>query len=239
MPADIFLTTKASSIKGLMLFLCLITFISCQPEQTDNNQEPKTKEIKSSQLTEEALQEERFILVFGNSLAAGYGLEEEYSFPSLIQKRIDSLGLNYTVVNAGLSGETTSGGNNRIDWVLKQSVDIFILELGGNDVLRGFDLKSTEANLRSIIIKVRKSKPEATIILTGMLAPQNLGEEYTSTFALIYPRLAKEFNTGLIPFLLDDVAAIPELNLPDGIHPNEAGAKIVMENVWRVLEGYL
>jgi acyl-CoA thioesterase-1 len=181
----------------------------------------------------------KFILVFGNSLTAGYGLEESQSFPSLLQERIDSLGLAYSVINAGLSGETTAGGLERIDWVLSQEIDVFILELGANDVLRGLPMEQTEKNLGGIIEKVRSKYAEIPIILAGMQAPPNMGTEYTSAFQEIYPRLAEKYNTGLVPFLLEGVASIPELNLTDGIHPNARGQVIVRDNVWEVLEEYL
>ncbi len=182
---------------------------------------------------------EKTIIFFGNSLTAGYQLEEAQSFPSLIQDVIDSLDMEYRVVNAGLSGETTSGGLNRVDWVLRQGVDIFVLELGGNDVLRGFELTDTRTNLAGILDKVQASYPEAQLVVAGMQAPPNMGDEYTTEFANIYPALAQEYNAALIPFLLDGVAAIPELNLPDGIHPNVEGQRIVRDNVWRVLQPLL
>lgn len=179
------------------------------------------------------------IVFFGNSLTAGYGLEEEQSFPSVIQKRIDSLRMPFVVVNAGLSGETSAGGNSRIDWVLKQDMDLFVLELGANDALRGLDAKATLENLRGILTKVRVKHPDIPLIVAGMLAPPNLGLDYTRIFEQNYQTLAKEFNAGLIPFLLANVAAVPSLNQPDGIHPTAEGAKIVAENVWAELKKYL
>lgn len=179
------------------------------------------------------------IVFFGNSLTAGYGLEEEQSFPAVIQRRIDSLKMPFVVVNAGLSGETSAGGNSRIDWVLNQSMDVFVLELGANDALRGLEVKATLDNLRSILSKVRAKHPNIPLIVAGMLAPPNLGANYTQTFEQNYKTLAKEFNAGLIPFLLENVAANPALNQPDGIHPTAEGAKIVADNVWAVLSNYL
>lgn len=179
------------------------------------------------------------IVFFGNSLTAGYGLEEEQSFPSVIQKRIDSLRMPFVVVNAGLSGETSAGGNSRIDWVLKQDMDLFVLELGANDALRGLDAKATLENLRGILTKVRVKHPDIPLIVAGMLAPPNLGLDYMRIFEQNYQTLAKEFNAGLIPFLLANVAAVPSLNQPDGIHPTAEGAKIVAENVWAELKKYL
>lgn len=232
---------RPNSIVSLpfVAMIFLLSFTGCKGKQSNK---PEVEQKVQKETTQpKTIQEagEKVILIFGNSLTAGYGLEEHESFPSLIQKRIDSLALNYTVVNAGLSGETTAGGNGRIDWVLKQPVDVFVLELGGNDVLRGLDLGQTEKNLRAILTKVRKLHPEIPIILAGMQAPPNMGEEYTTQFASIYPKLANEYDAGLIPFLLDGVAGNPGLNLPDGIHPNAKGQKIVVENVWVVLKSYL
>jgi acyl-CoA thioesterase-1 len=194
-----------------------ITIQGCKSKQessiqVDNKAENNDQNTPS--VAEEAKQaDKKTILFFGNSLTAGYGLDEEQSFPALIQQRIDSLGLAYLVVNAGLSGETTSGGLNRIEWVLKQKVDIFVLELGANDVLRGLDLKATESNLKAILDKVKSKYPDVKLMLAGMQAPPNMGNDYTRQFAAIFPRLAKQYNAALIPFLLKDVAAIPSLNL--------------------------
>ncbi len=184
-------------------------------------------------------QDEKTILFFGDSITAGYGLETEQAFPALIEQKIDSLGYNYRVVNAGLSGETSAGGLRRVDWILQQSVDIFILELGGNDGLRGIDPESTKENLQSIINKVEETIPEATIILTGMQAPPNMGQDYTEAFHQVFHDLAETNDVVFLPFILEGVAGEPDLNLPDGIHPTEEGHKILAENVWRVLKPIL
>ncbi|MEM1135048.1 MAG: arylesterase [Bacteroidota bacterium] len=178
------------------------------------------------------------IVFFGNSLSAGYGLDdpENQSFPGIIREKLTDLALDYSVVNAGLSGETTAGGKNRIDWILKQSVDIFILELGGNDGLRGIDTKETKKNLQVIIDVVKNKYPDAKIILAGMEAPPNMGDVYTGDFRSIYPDLAEKNNIALIPFLLQNVGGETHLNQTDGIHPNVAGHKIVAENVWAILK---
>jgi acyl-CoA thioesterase-1 len=189
--------------------------------QTDAN--PPAKKVKN-------------ILIFGNSLTAGYGLEPAESYPSQLQNRIDSLQLPYKIINAGLSGETTSGGNSRLDWVLKNTVDIFILELGGNDGLRGIPAAETRKNLQAMIDKVKTKYPEAKIILAGMQVPPSMGKKYADEFKVIYPELAKKNKVGLIPFLLENVGGEPTLNQKDGIHPNAEGAKIVADNVWEVLE---
>ena len=187
--------------------------------------------------TDSTTEKQARIVFFGNSLTAGYGLDEEQSFPSLIQDRIDSLGLPYQVINAGLSGETSAGGLSRIDWILQQPIDVFVLELGGNDALRGFELSATRENLQGILDKVKAKYPEAQLVVAGMEAPPNMGEAYTREFRTIYPALAEQNDAALIPFLLADVGGIPRLNLADGIHPNADGQQIVRENVWAVIGG--
>ncbi|WP_091405374.1 arylesterase [Aquimarina amphilecti] len=177
------------------------------------------------------------ILCFGDSLTAGYGLDDiNDAYPAVLQNRLDSLGLAYTVINSGLSGETTAGGKSRISWVLNQKVDVFILELGANDGLRGVPLTETRNNLQSIIDAVRKKNSETTIILAGMQLPPNMGPEYITEFRNIFPDLAQKNKLALIPFLLKDVGGIPELNQADGIHPTIEGQKILADNVWEVLK---
>lgn len=183
----------------------------------------------------------RHIVFFGDSLTAGYGLDapEREAYPALIQQRIDAAHLPYRVVNAGLSGETTSGGVRRIDWILRQPVDIFVLALGGNDGLRGVDPAVTRANLQLIIDRVRTKYPSAKIVLAGMQMPTSMGERYTTAFREIYPALAKNNHTALVPFLLQDVGAVPEFNQPDLIHPNAAGHEKLAANVWATLQPLL
>ncbi len=176
------------------------------------------------------------ILFFGDSLTAGYGLSTEEAFPAVVEKNLNKKGKPTKVVNAGLSGETSAGGLARIDWVLRQPVDIFILELGANDGLRGPPLDQTRKNLQAIIDKVKAKYPKTKVVVTGMMVPPNLGEKYTREFQGIFPDLAKKNNAALIPFLLKDVAGIEKLNLPDGIHPNPEGHKIVAQNVMKVIE---
>lgn len=178
----------------------------------------------------------KYIIFFGNSLSAGYGVEPSEAFPALIQNRLDSLGLSYTVVNAGVSGETTATGDSRVAWVMSQQpVDIFVLELGGNDGLRGIPVSETKKNLLSIIDKVRAAHPKAEIILAGMMVPPNMGPSYSKSFLEVYPAVAKEKNVKLIPFLLENVGGEDSLNQADGIHPTPEGHKLVTENVWDVL----
>jgi acyl-CoA thioesterase I len=175
------------------------------------------------------------IVFFGNSLTAGYGLDPSEAFPALIQARIDSLKLPYKVINAGLSGETSSGGKSRIDWILQQPVDVFILELGANDGLRGIPVSETARNLQSIIDQVRQKYPEAKLLLLGMEVPPNMGKKYTSEFRQVFRDLAEKNSLLFVPFLLDGVGGVPELNLADGIHPTAEGHKILAKNVWEVL----
>lgn len=219
---------------GLVYFLAVI-LMACgggkksaseQKNATATNANPPAKKVKN-------------ILIFGNSLTAGYGLEPPESYPSQLQNRIDSLHLPYKIINAGLSGETTSGGNSRLDWVLKNTVDIFILELGGNDGLRGIPATETRKNLQAMIDKVQAKYPEAKIILAGMQVPPSMGKKYANEIKVIYPELAQQNNVGLIPFLLENVGGEVKLNQKDGIHPNAEGAKIVANNVWEVLEAFL
>jgi acyl-CoA thioesterase-1 len=178
----------------------------------------------------------RTILVLGNSLAAGLGLDPSQAFPAVLQQKIDSLGWPFQVVNAGLSGETTAGGLRRIDWLLQRPVDVLILELGGNDGLRGVPVETTEENLKAIIDKTRARYPDARIVLAGMQMPPNLGADYTRRFRDVYPKVADEKDAALIPFLLEGVGGVASMMQGDGIHPTAAGQRIVAQNVWAVLE---
>jgi acyl-CoA thioesterase I len=179
------------------------------------------------------------ILFFGDSLTAGYGLSPEDAFPALIEKKLSKNRKPGKVVNAGLSGETSAGGLSRIDWVLRQPVDIFVLELGANDGLRGLPLEQTQKNLQAIIDKVKAKYPKAKIVIAGMMVPPNMGQAYAMKFKAIFPELAKKNNATLLPFLLQDVAGNEKLNLADGIHPNTEGHKIVAENVYKVISPLL
>ncbi|RMF29947.1 MAG: arylesterase [Bacteroidetes bacterium] len=223
------------------LYACLFALsllLGCGEKSTSNSS-PAPTPPTPSKTGEEAPPSRKTIVFFGNSLTAAYGLDPEQGFVSLLQARIDSLGLPWQTVNAGLSGETSAGGLERVDWILRQPVDIFVLELGGNDGLRGIDPAATYANLAGIIRKVKAAYPDARIVLAGMEAPPNMGPRFTSEFRAVFPRLAREYDLPLIPFLLEGVGGVPELNLPDGIHPNAQGQKIVAENVWKVLEPLL
>jgi acyl-CoA thioesterase I len=175
------------------------------------------------------------ILFLGTSLTAGYGVGAEFAYPAVIQQKLDSAGFPLRVINAGISGETSAGGLRRLDWSLQQPIDILVLELGANDGLRGLSIAALRDNLEEIIERTRQRYPDAAIVIAGMEAPPNLGVQYTQQFRRTFRTLADQHDAALVPFLLADVAAIPELNQNDGIHPNIAGQKRVAENVWRVL----
>ena len=181
------------------------------------------------------------ILFYGDSLTAGYGLDDAstQAFPGLIQQKITAAALPYRVINSGLSGETSAGGLRRIDWVLRVPVDIFVLELGGNDGLRGLSPAVAAKNLQGIIDRVRAKNPAVKIIITGMQMPVSMGEDYRQKFAAIFPALAETNQATLLPFLLENVGGEPELNLPDGVHPTAAGHRIVADNVWTALRPLL
>lgn len=181
----------------------------------------------------------KIILFFGNSLTAGYGVNPSQAFPALIQERIDSLKLPYKVINAGLSGETSAGGRSRIGWILRQPVDIFVLELGANDGLRGIPVPATSVNLQAILDSVKTKYPSARLVLAGMQIPPSMGIKYTTDFKEAFRQLAEKNNVHLIPFILEGVGGVPELNQSDGIHPTPKGHRIVEENVWKILKGLL
>jgi acyl-CoA thioesterase-1 len=185
--------------------------------------------------------EPQTIVFFGDSLTAGYGLENPNaaSYPTLIQKKIDAEKLPWRVVNSGLSGETTAGGLRRVDWILRQPVDLFVLALGANDGLRGISPAVSKQNLEQILTRVRTRYPAAVLVIAGMQMPPQMGPEFTAAFGRMYPDVAEKFQAKLIPFLLANVGAVPELNQGDGIHPNPAGHALVAENVWKVLRPLL
>lgn len=222
---------------SILFFVLIFTFCGCgnNVKKTADTEKDTVKEASTQTSTQ------KNILFFGNSLTAGYGLDDpaDESFPAIIQQKIDSLKLPYKAVNGGLSGETTSDGKNRIGWTLKQPVAIFILELGANDGLRGIPVAETELNLQAIIDQVKSKYPQAKLMLTGMQVPPNMGAKYADDFKKVFPRLAKKNDMQLVPFLLENVAGIRDLNQRDGIHPTAKGARIVAENVWQVLKRML
>lgn len=183
---------------------------------------------------------DKIVLFFGDSLTAGYGLDEpSKAFPGVVQNKIDEAKLHFKVVNAGVSGETSAGGKARITWILRQKVDVFVLELGANDGLRGIPVTETMQNLQAIVDAVKTKYPNAKLVLLGMQVPPNMGGKYAYSFKAIFPGLAAKNKMIFMPFLLKDVGGVPSLNQKDGIHPTAEGAKIVGNNVWQVLESVL
>jgi len=219
-----------------LLLICMVCFsFSC-------NEDKKAEQQAAAKPTEEAAPalKKKTIIFFGDSLSAGYGLDEPtLAFPGLIQRKLDSLKMDYQVVNAGVSGETSSGGVGRIDWILNQPVDVFILELGANDGLRGIPVETTAKNLQTIMDSVKSKNPSVKIILAGMQVPPNMGAKYANAFKAIFPTLAEKNKVALIPFLLEGVGGEPALNQADGIHPNEEGHRKVAEVVWQTVGGIL
>lgn len=179
------------------------------------------------------------IVVLGDSLAAGLGVEPSQAFPALLQRKIDEAGWKDRVINAGVSGDTSADGLSRVDWLLKSRIDVLLLELGGNDGLRGLPVSATRTNLQSIIDRVKRSNPEAQIVIAGMQMPPNMGAEYTSAFKALYPELAGRNGAALVPFLLEGVAGRRDLMQEDRIHPTAAGHQIVADNVWKTLQPLL
>lgn len=174
------------------------------------------------------------VVFFGDSLTAGFGLDPAEAYPALLRERIEAAG-PYRVVNAGVSGDTTTGGLRRVEWVVRQPVAVFVLALGANDGLRGQPVERMEENLDAILRAVRARHPDARLVVAGMQLPRNLGEGYYASFAAVFPRVAERHGAALVPFLLDGVAAVPELNQGDQIHPNAEGQRRVADNVWAVL----
>lgn len=217
-------------ISTLLFITLLATACGNQSNKSQNIEESKAEGNKTAE------GEPKNILFFGTSLTAGYGLDDpSEAYPALIQKKIDSLKLNYKVINGGLSGETSAGGKSRIDWLLKQPIDVFVLELGANDGLRGISVDETRANLQAIIDKVKQKYPNAIMVMEGMQVPPNMGQKYTQDFKESFSLIAKKNDMIFVPFLLDKVGGVPKLNQKDGIHPNKEGAKILAENVWSKL----
>jgi acyl-CoA thioesterase-1 len=184
---------------------------------------------------------QRTLIFFGDSLTAGHGLDDpaNEAFPGLIQKKIEASGRDWRVVNAGLSGETSAAGLRRVDWILRQPVDVFVLALGANDGLRGISPAVTKANLQGIIDRVRAKYPEAKIVLAGMMMPASMGAEYTEAFRALYPALAEKNSATAVPFLLEGVGGIAAMNHSDRIHPNRRGHAVIAETIWKYLQPLL
>ena len=176
------------------------------------------------------------ILVLGNSLSAGFGLKSSQAYPALLAKKLRAAGLNFQVTNASQTGGTTEGGLERLPAHLKRKIDIFILELGINDAFRGVPVDQIQNNLQQMIDKVKARNPDVRVLIAGIQLPNYAADDYVFAFGKMFAELAAKNGASLVPYLLDGVAGDPSLNLPDGIHPNAAGQKILAENVWRILE---
>jgi acyl-CoA thioesterase I len=223
---------QRSTTKGSIIIIgIMILFSACT-----NNEKPPVNNQPNTVQDSVTVAKKKTIVFYGNSLTAGYGLSPSQAFPAIIQKKIDSLGLPYQVINAGVSGETSSGGKTRIDWILKQPVDIFVLELGANDGLRGIPLSETKKNLQAIIDKVKEKNADTKLLFAGMEIPPNMGQSYTTEFRNIYTELAAKNKMTLVPFLLEGVGGEINLNQEDGIHPTAEGHVIVAANLWKQLE---
>jgi acyl-CoA thioesterase-1 len=181
----------------------------------------------------------RRLVVLGDSLAAGYGVERGEGWPERVAARIDKSGLPFEIVNAGVSGDTTAGGLRRLDWVLRQPLDVLVVELGGNDGLRGIAPATTQSNLVAIIRRTRARWPSSTVVVAGMQMPPSMGAEHAETFRKVFEDVAREEKTALIPHLLEGVGGVPELNQDDLIHPTPAGHELVASNAWVTLEPVL
>jgi acyl-CoA thioesterase-1 len=179
------------------------------------------------------------VLVLGDSISAGYGLDPDESYPALLQKKIDARGWNFRVINAGQSGDTSASGLARLNWLLKNQVAVLVLELGGNDGLRGLPPETTQKNLQAIIDRTKEKYPRAQVIIAGMKVPPNMGRDYAARFEQIFRDVARQNGAMLIPFVLEGVGGVRELNLPDGIHPSAKGHQIVAQTVWKALEPVL
>ncbi len=215
--------TRSSSMKHRLLTILFVTVLCCVPSShARSGAVPGTT-----------------ILFFGDSITAGYGLDLEQAFPAIIEDIADADGYNVEAVNAGVSGETSAGGVRRIDWVLQRPFDIFVLELGGNDALRGVEPENTKENLQRIIDKVSENRPESVIVLAGMEAPPNMGEDYILEFRQVFRDLAENNEVIFIPFILEGVAGEPDLNQADGVHPTAEGHRIIASHVWPYLEPLL
>lgn len=228
-------------MKNLFLstsFLAFLFLVSCGESPRKTTKIPVTED-NTTATDKIQVSNKKVILFFGTSLTAGMGLELQEAYPAVIQHKIDSLQLGFTVINAGLSGDTSASGKNRIEWVLNQDIAVFVLELGANDGLRGVPLQETAANLQAIVDIVHAKNPATKIVITGMQMPPNMGLEYTTEFKEMFPKLARENKLALVPFLLEDVGGNPALNQDDGIHPTAEGQKILAANVWKVLEPIL
>jgi acyl-CoA thioesterase-1 len=225
---------------GPAFFACALLFApACSPEPPAPDRAPDSAPVASA--TEAAspgrapdTARSPRIVILGDSLTAGLGLDPDESFPSLLQKRLDAAGYRYEVVNAGVSGDTTAGGLRRLEWSIEGDTRILVVALGGNDGLRGLPPTQTRANLQAIIERARERG--IAVVLAGMEAPPNYGAAYTAQFREVFTGLAEAHDVAFIPFLLEGVAGVPDLNQRDGIHPNAEGARRVEHLVWAAIQ---
>ena len=206
---------------------------------TSSTTKPASPPESPAESAPPARDSQRTLLFLGTSLTAGLGLDPDSAYPQLIQRKIDANRLPYQVVNAGVSGETSAGLLRRLDWVLRRPAEVIVVETGANDGLRGLPVSATRATIGEILSRIRKERPSAALVLVQMEAPPNLGQEYTSAFHAMFAELAREHGATLMPFLLEGVAGESRLNQGDGMHPNNAGERIVADNVWRALQPLL
>lgn len=216
----------------LLLLLGVLTLYSCRgdkntllSESEDTMEDQSFKTIRPKK-----------IVFFGNSLTAAFGLDPQDGFTAVIERKLKEKDSFFRIINAGISGDTAKEGNARVDWVLQQRIDYFVLELGLNDIFQGASLDEIYQNLSSIIKKVQTAAPETQILLTELSLPKEYDDNASQAFSALYQKLAKELDVVLIDGFLKGVIDVPELNLPDGLHPNEKGQQIIAENVWRVLD---
>ena len=221
----------------LLASLCAWLVLGCEPPPAAPP--PISDEAVPEAAVQQLEAELPVVLFVGTSLTAGYGLPSDQAFPALVQGRIDDVDLGYRVVNAGVSGDTSAGGLRRMEWLLRLPVDVLVLELGANDMLRGLQAAAMNDNLRAILDLTRDAHPDVHVVISGMRAAPNLGAHYAREFDAVFPELASQYDAALIPFLLDGVAAVRHLNQLDGVHPTAEGHEILASTVWRVLEPLL
>jgi acyl-CoA thioesterase-1 len=217
-------------VRSLIVFGLVAALSGCE--------QPR-EELPAKSSPPTAATERRSVLFLGTSLTAGYGLEPEQAYPALIQQRIDSAGLPYQVVNAGVSGETSAGALRRVDWLFREPVAVLVVETGANDGLRGLPPDTLRANIQGIFDRAKQLRPQPRLVLLGMRMPPNYGRAYTEEFQEVYRELARRNDAALVPFLLEGVGGVPRLNQPDGVHPTVEGQRRMAETVWRVLEPVL
>jgi acyl-CoA thioesterase-1 len=220
----------------ILVALALSVFAACAPEKMDGSAE--AREPSAAAQSSRAVATPAYtptVVFFGTSLTAGYGLAAERAYPAVVARLAHKDGVSLRAVNAGLSGETSAGALRRIDWVLRNPADIVVIEIGANDGLRALDVAATERNIRQLVRRVQRTRPRASVLLVQMEAPPNFGPDYTNRFRRMYSAVACEAGVMLVPFLLEGVAAVPELNQADGLHPNAVGAERIAANVWKVL----